>query len=82
MKKQYTPGERRALLDAVASGAERVECPSCGHTMLRQGVPPPAEVSYVRDRILLVCGGCHRATAIDRRAVERRRGERSESADS
>jgi hypothetical protein len=40
--------------------------------MDRRGVPPRAEVSYVRDRVWLVCRKCHRSAVFDRRQLEER----------
>jgi hypothetical protein len=65
----YTPDERRALERRLARG-ERV-CPRCGTVLEARDVPPRREVSYVRDRIWLVCGGCGASIVLDRRRIER-----------
>lgn len=66
----YTADERRALERTLAGGG-RV-CPRCGTTLEIRDVPSPAEVAYVRDRLWLVCGGCHASAVIDRRRIGRR----------
>jgi hypothetical protein len=50
---------------------EHPPCPACGATLDEQSVPPRTDVSYVRDRIWLVCPACHRNGVIDRRDVGR-----------
>ena len=65
----YSADERRALEQRLAHG-ERV-CPRCGTALEARDVPPSREVSYVRDRVWLVCGGCGASVVLDRRRVER-----------
>lgn len=65
----YSPEERRTLEERLAQGGRA--CPRCGTTLEVRDVPPRREVSYVRDRIWLVCGGCGAATVIDKRRIER-----------
>ena len=62
----YTSGEERVLTDAVRRG-ELPVCPTCATPMDARAVPPRADVSYVRDRTLLVCPGCRRSHVLDRR---------------
>ncbi len=42
-------------------------CPECGTRLDERSVPPRADVSYVRNRVWLVCPACHRTAVIDRR---------------
>lgn len=46
-------------------------CPHCQSTLERREVPPRGDVSYVRERVWLLCGGCGRSAVLDR---PRRRG--------
>ncbi|NIP57441.1 MAG: hypothetical protein GWO00_05425 [Gemmatimonadetes bacterium] len=67
----FTEDEERGLVSRIAAGEERPPCPRCGRELVRREVPPRAEVSYVRDRIWLVCAPCGRSAVLDRREVER-----------
>lgn len=60
----FTADERRTLARAVTDGGE-LECPGCGGEVNRQAVPRPAEVSYVRRRVWLLCTACKRSGAVD-----------------
>jgi hypothetical protein len=60
----WDAAQRRALVEAAGRG-EPLVCPACGSTVTSSRVTPPPEVSYVRRRLLLICGGCHRSAAID-----------------
>ena len=62
---QYSREERHALEEAVRTG--KLECPACGGRLTAQDVPPPPGVSYVRQRVWLVCVACKRSAAVDRR---------------
>lgn len=76
METHFTDEETRALVRSLATGeGEPVSCPRCAEEMSRSEVPPRHEVSYVRDRIWLVCRGCGRTAVLDRRRVERVRSE-------
>lgn len=75
----FTEEERQALLTRLREGERRPPCPRCGRTTGRRDVPPREEVSYVRDRIWLVCGPCGRSAVVDRREIER--GEEGGEAD-
>lgn len=68
----YSPEEERALVRALAEGPDAA-CPACGARVELHDVPPREGVPYVRRRVLVVCGGCRRRVAVDRRAVERER---------
>ena len=65
----FTPAERHALEREVAQG--RLECPRCGARLETRDVPPRAEVSYVRDRVWLLCGACGGSAVLDRRRIGR-----------
>jgi ribosomal protein S27AE len=65
----YTPDERHALERSVAGG--RMDCPRCGGTLDVRDVPPRSEVSYVRDRVWLVCARCGGSAVLDRRRIGR-----------
>jgi hypothetical protein len=58
--------EERERITRMALGVDAPSCPRCGGTMDRRAVPPRTDVSYVRDRIWLVCGDCSRSLVIDR----------------
>lgn len=62
----YTLEERRSLRRALVSG-EPLLCPACGTFLDRREVPPRADVSYVRDRVWVVCPECHGSAVLDRR---------------
>lgn len=66
MPDRFTPDEAHALGRAVEHG-EPLSCPRCGVPLDRREVPPRRDVSYVRDRVWLVCPACHRSVVIDRR---------------
>jgi hypothetical protein len=67
----YTPAERHALERTVAHGGR--ECPRCGGALETRDVPPRSEVSYVRDRVWLLCGACGGSAVLDRRRIDRSR---------
>jgi hypothetical protein len=62
----YTPDQRRALEAALDEG-RTVPCPACGGAIAMQPVQPPAEVAYVRHRVLIICSGCRRSASLDTR---------------
>jgi len=66
----FTP-EQLAQLAPVVRRGEPARCPACGSAVDQRPVPPRADVSYVRDRVWLVCPACHRTGVIDRRDVGR-----------
>jgi hypothetical protein len=71
MPEHFSAAERRELERALAAG--RSVCPRCGSALDRREVPPRADVSYVRDRIWLLCGGCGATAVLDRERIERAR---------
>lgn len=66
MRDSYTDDEIRRLGATMATGSP-LACPRCGVALDRRMVPPRSDVSYVRDRIWLVCPRCHRSVVLDRR---------------
>jgi ribosomal protein S27AE len=69
MAQPYSPDERHRLEHGIARG-ERL-CPRCGGALDVRDVPPRSEVSYVRDRVWLLCGACGGSVVMDRRRIER-----------
>jgi uncharacterized protein (DUF983 family) len=65
----YTREEEERVLEALRGGVE-ITCPRCGGKLASQHVPPKPELPYVRDRIWLICDGCHRSVVFDRRRVD------------
>jgi len=61
----YTISERQAIADGLRSGGPAT-CPRCGGPLDEWPVPPRGDVSYVRDRVWLVCGPCARSVVLDR----------------
>lgn len=66
MPQAFTPEERQSLRQELLSGRS-VMCPRCRATMDRREVPPRPDVSYVRDRVWVVCPRCHASAVLDRR---------------
>jgi hypothetical protein len=71
MDSNYSAAETLGLLAAIRRG-EAPDCPRCGLAMSRRSVEPRSDISYVRDRVWLVCGQCHGSAVIDRREIERK----------
>ena len=59
--------DQLATLAVDVRKGELPECPVCAVALDEQAVPPRADVSYVRDRVWLVCPSCHRTAVLDRR---------------
>lgn len=66
MGETFTHDEIGELTRGLLAG-ERLPCPRCGVALDRWPVPPRPDVSYVRDRVWLVCPRCHRTAVLDRR---------------
>ena len=66
MPDAYTHEETHALGVAMGEGRP-LECPRCAVPLDRRPVPPRRDVSYVRDRLWLVCPTCHRSAVLARR---------------
>jgi len=71
MPDHFTAAERRELERSLAAG--RSVCPRCGSALDRREVPPRTDVSYVRDRIWLLCAVCGATGVVDRDRIERMR---------
>lgn len=61
----YSEEERNAIAKAMRDGTPAV-CPRCASPLDEWPVPPRPDVSYVRDRMWLVCGPCSRSVVMDR----------------
>jgi ribosomal protein S27AE len=66
MPQSYTDEETRTLLHDFLEGRSLL-CPRCGVPMDARPVHPRRDVSYVRDRLWLVCPRCRRTAVLDRR---------------
>ncbi|MEQ9398822.1 MAG: hypothetical protein RJQ04_06595 [Longimicrobiales bacterium] len=66
MSKPFRADSVRALQHALHEGDPLV-CPECGTPLDQRAVPPRRDVSYVRDRLWLVCPTCHGTAVLDRR---------------
>jgi hypothetical protein len=62
----FTHSEVHELARAVRMGTQPI-CPVCDVLLDETVVPPREDVSYVRDRVWLVCPTCHRTAVVDRR---------------
>ena len=62
----FSPSQVHELGRAVRTG-ERPRCPVCSVMVDETAVPPREDVSYVRDRVWLVCPSCHRTAVVDKR---------------
>ena len=72
MPEHFTAEERRFLERSLADG--RGVCPRCGSLLERREVPPRPDVSYVRDRVWLLCAGCGATGVLERGRIERAQG--------
>jgi len=66
MHKGATPHEERALREQLEEGVPP-ECPRCKTVLATTLVPPRSDVSYVRNRVLLMCGSCDMKVVLDRK---------------
>lgn len=66
MSKPFPAEAARALERALHAG-EPLDCPDCRVALDQRAVPPRTDVSYVRDRVWLVCPSCHATVVLDRR---------------
>jgi hypothetical protein len=65
----FTRGEELALREALHEGRVAM-CPECAVALDEWPVRPRPDVSYVRDRLWLVCPSCRRSVVLDRRSPE------------
>ncbi|MCY3548050.1 MAG: hypothetical protein OXH51_07620 [Gemmatimonadetes bacterium] len=63
--KPFHEREKRALLRSVADGVENPVCPRCGGRCSVIRTRTRADVSYVRDRVVIRCSGCMRTLALE-----------------
>ncbi len=66
MPDSFTDEETKALTRTFLANGSLL-CPRCAVPMDERPVPPRRDVSYVRDRLWLVCPRCHRTAVLDRR---------------
>lgn len=66
MPDAFSHDECHALARAVDEGLVP-SCPRCAVPLDRRDVPPRPDVSYVRDRVWVICPSCHRTAVLDRR---------------
>ena len=59
--------EEEAELARAVRDEGSAACPRCGGPLDEWPIPPRTDVSYVRDRLWLVCPTCHRTAVLDRR---------------
>ena len=62
----FTPEEEQRLVETLRRG-DRAACPRCGVSLDEWPIPPRSDVSYVRERVWLVCPACHRKVVLERR---------------
>lgn len=68
MHESFTPAEARALAAAL-EGGRPLACPRCAALLDLRTVPPRRDVSYVRDRVWMVCPSCRASGVFDRREI-------------
>lgn len=66
MSEPASDREEKALRDDLKKG-RALSCPRCQAPLRTTSVPPRADVSYVRNRVLLECELCDFLVALDRR---------------
>ena len=66
----YKARERRILLLQLARGTPNPTCPRCGASCAVIRTGPRDDVSYVRDRVVVRCGGCRRSVAVEAGELE------------
>jgi hypothetical protein len=65
MAEEFELHEIERIRIALTGGAEP-ECPRCGGRFDRTEVPPRSDVSYVRNRVWLICSSCNTGLILDR----------------
>ena len=60
----YTQADEHEIEGAFRAG-DPLTCPRCRIALDVRPVPPRADVSYVRDRLLVVCSSCHGTHVLD-----------------
>jgi hypothetical protein len=64
---RYTQADEHEIEGAFRAGDPLI-CPQCRIALDVRPVPPRADVSYVRDRLLVVCSSCHGTHVLDKKA--------------
>jgi hypothetical protein len=67
--KAFTPDDEAELAASLRTGAPP-SCPRCDVSLDVWPVPPRHDVSYMRDRVRLVCPRCLRTAVLERRDIE------------
>ena len=62
---RYTQADEHEIEAAFRAGNVLI-CPGCGTALDQRPVPPRTDVSYVRDRLLVVCSSCHGTHVLDK----------------
>lgn len=65
MPDDFSPEQAQQIAGAIGAGQPPM-CPICFVRLDSTKVPPRGDVSYVRNRVWLVCASCHRGTVLDR----------------
>ena len=73
MRRSFDAGQRRVIVAALASrrGHDPIPCPACGVALHETPIATPAQLPYVRSRVMLVCGACELGAAFDVRSAGR-----------
>lgn len=69
MARRFTDRELSLLKERLGEmeggSGETLPCPSCGSPLELRRVSPRSDVSYVRERVWLLCGSCGRTAVVD-----------------
>lgn len=65
---RYTQADEHKIEGAFRAG-DALTCPRCTTALDVRPVPPRTDVSYVRDRLLVVCSSCHGTHVLDKKQV-------------
>lgn len=57
---------KERLREMERGSGETLPCPGCGSSLELRHVSPRSDVSYVRERVWLLCGSCGRSAVVDR----------------
>lgn len=64
----YTRSEREQIAASINAQPDAdAFCPRCGEKLKLTAVAADPAVAYVRKRVFVVCTGCHRSVAVDRK---------------
>jgi uncharacterized protein with PIN domain len=66
MSSSYDATQRRTL-EAALRAHEPLQCPVCHVALTSHTVAAPAEVSYVRHRVFVICPQCKRSAGLEQR---------------